>query len=171
MSGRAASIFALAAALIGCRTTFELHPSEVPWRQGSMRTTDGELVDAPDDYRATLEPRAGQRFMTPDDRSEVIAYPVADAYVERAESTGWTDKTVTFDEVGGAERRGEDIVIKDEHGRLVHVPLAVVDRVVVVDEEARRANRNAAIAIPTSIGGAAAIGLFILLLVSVPSNI
>lgn len=157
----------MASVSLGCRTTFHVYPGELPLDR-TMRTTSGEVVPVPRDYRATLEPATGMRLMTPEDLNEVRAYPVPHDQVDLAESAGWTARPIVFAD-SRTDRRDGELIVRDVHDRTVHVPMAVVKRVQVVDEAARKGNKAAAIAIPTTLGGGALVAVVIAVVVALSS--
>jgi hypothetical protein len=152
----------LAMLVAGCRVSFDVTPrSAAQMDQGTMTTTEGEVVETPEEIDAVVFP-PGDDLELGTLRWPAAPCRVAGLYPEEAKSDaerhGVSFEDVTFEEPGAVARLGDALLVREPDG-CAYVPLGVVGRVEVTDRAMRR-GRIAAIVVPSVLAGAAIIALF-----------
>jgi len=182
----AARVLALSCALAacGCRASFEVSPAEAPrlTRGGTVRSLDGEQHEVPETFEAVVVTRriGGRRLMLlRHGDGPLVATPVPDAYVDRAEAAGLSDDEVRFAQPieagvvpmgsGLAASRGDQpqlpppgtppvLWLRDDEHRIVELELAYV-KYIDVDETGLSGGAVAGIVLGSVAGGALIVGI------------
>ena len=148
---------------IGCGTTMDIPAAEVPHLDDASNvvTVEGEQRAVPERWTARIIGRELDewRLMTPDGSGPVRALPVPRSQVELATENGWTEHAIELSRPAGGRLDGPLRRGRDDRGRRVEVPLALVERVEVTDVDAI-ARRNAGIAVAVVPGGVAVLAAF-----------